>query len=165
MQLDEPVSYAADVVRSVSMGAFLERATHGVDDGDAALAAVKVANAVAHKQAAYDMELAKHATHAALEMENTRRLVERYILGSEVLTISDLEPTAGQVEGGGPPNYSAFPYPLESEGWPTNYPVPEPPTLDKIYLLPEKANLAFCPTLIVAPTLPERPRVSCVNFL
>lgn len=41
--------------------------------GDAALAAVKVANAVAHKQAAYDMELAKHATHAALEMENTRR--------------------------------------------------------------------------------------------
>ena len=25
-------------------------------------------------QAAYDMELAKHATHAALEMDNTRRL-------------------------------------------------------------------------------------------
>eukprot|EP00435_Cladocopium_sp_Y103_P043258 s234_g12.t1 len=91
-------------------------------------------------QAAYDMELAKHATHAALEMDNTRRLVERYILGNDVLTISDVEPLAGQVEGGGPPNYSAFPYPLESEGWPTNYPVPEPPTLDKVYLLPEKAS-------------------------
>ena len=70
------------------------------------------------------------------------RLVERYILGSEVLTISDQEPTAGQVEGGGPPNYAAFPYPLESEGWPTNYPVPEPPTLEKLYLLPEKARAA-----------------------
>jgi hypothetical protein len=26
-------------------------------------------------QAAYDMELAKHATHAALEMDNTRRRI------------------------------------------------------------------------------------------
>ena len=25
-------------------------------------------------------------------------------------------------QGGGPPNYSAFPYPLESEGWPTQGP-------------------------------------------
>ena len=31
-------------------------------------------------------------------VRSTRRLVERYILGNEVLTISDVEPTAGQVE-------------------------------------------------------------------
>ncbi|CAL1127377.1 unnamed protein product [Cladocopium goreaui] len=136
------------------MGAIFERETHDTDVGDAALAAVKVANAVAHKQAAYDMELAKHATHAALEMDNTRRLVERYILGNDVLTISDVEPLAGQVEGGGPPNYSAFPYPLESEGWPTNYPVPEPPTLDKVYLLPEKTKIAWAPLLVANPASP-----------
>lgn len=132
--------------------------------GDAALAAVKVANAVAHKQAAYDMELAKHATHAALEMDNTRRLVERYILGNDVLTISDVEPLAGQVEGGGPPNYSAFPYPLESEGWPTNYPVPEPPTLDKVYLLPEKTKIAWAPLLASPPSEPRRERLGA-HFL
>ncbi|CAE7566478.1 SDR1 [Symbiodinium natans] len=103
------------------------------------------------------MELAKHATHAALEMENTRRLVERYILGTDVLTISDVEPTAGQIEGGGPPNYSAYAYPLNSESWPTNYPVPEPPTLDKEYLLPAKVKVDFSPALWAATLPPQRP--------
>ncbi|CAE7945602.1 SDR1, partial [Symbiodinium sp. KB8] len=123
-----------------------ERGLYYGSDGKACGLA-EVANAVAHKQAAYDMELAKHATHAALEMENTRRLVERYILGTDVLTISDVEPTAGQVEGGGPPNYSAYAYPLDSATWPTNYPVPEPATLDKEYLLPEKVKLDWAPAL------------------
>eukprot|EP00405_Crypthecodinium_cohnii_P055166 CAMPEP_0206618266 /NCGR_PEP_ID=MMETSP0325_2-20121206/60134_1 /ASSEMBLY_ACC=CAM_ASM_000347 /TAXON_ID=2866 /ORGANISM="Crypthecodinium cohnii, Strain Seligo" /LENGTH=179 /DNA_ID=CAMNT_0054140419 /DNA_START=111 /DNA_END=650 /DNA_ORIENTATION=+ len=92
--------------------------------GHAALGAAKVANTIAHKQAAYDFELAKHASVAAQEMENTRRLIERYILGTEVETISDVEPTAGIIEGGHPPEYSAFPYPLGHDKWPTNYPVP-----------------------------------------
>eukprot|EP00930_Biecheleria_cincta_P103313 TRINITY_DN95274_c0_g1_i1.p2 TRINITY_DN95274_c0_g1~~TRINITY_DN95274_c0_g1_i1.p2 ORF type:complete len:171 (+),score=34.51 TRINITY_DN95274_c0_g1_i1:114-626(+) len=120
------------------MGDFLSLPDRSEMLGDAALGAVKVANAVAHKQAAYDMELAKHATRAAMEMEETRRLVEKYVLGDDVTTITDVEPSAGFVEGGGPPNYSAFPYPMGSEEWPTNYPVAEPPTLDRFGMLPNE---------------------------
>mmetsp|Transcript_56340 Transcript_56340/g.121414 ORF Transcript_56340/g.121414 Transcript_56340/m.121414 type:complete len:167 (+) Transcript_56340:152-652(+) len=141
------------------MGGTSSRNTMNPVSGEAALGAAKVANAIAHKQAAYDQELAKHATYAAMEMDNTRKLVERYILGTDVTTINDVDPAAGQIEGGGPPEYSSFPYPLGSEEWPANYPVPEPPGFPATIGAPGpvrevEASLPLWPGFATVPSMP-----------
>eukprot|EP00928_Gymnodinium_smaydae_P030369 TRINITY_DN22615_c0_g2_i1.p1 TRINITY_DN22615_c0_g2~~TRINITY_DN22615_c0_g2_i1.p1 ORF type:complete len:189 (-),score=25.02 TRINITY_DN22615_c0_g2_i1:53-562(-) len=113
--------------------------------GTQALTATKIGTGVAYHQAAYSMELARHASYAALEMDNTSKAVQRYILGTPVLTVNDIEPTAGQVEAGGPPEYSAYPYPLGSDKWPKQYPV-----------LPGLASAPASSLFLPPPPQPER---------
>merc|ERR1712129_512539 len=109
-------------------------------------------------------EVAKHATQAALELDNSRRTMERYIFTTDIQTISDIDPTAGQVQGGGPAEYSAFPYPLGFDKWPTSYPVPSPrslnelglkkPRFPKTELEPREAGVG-CSGLVDALALPQ----------
>merc|ERR1719436_488646 len=90
------------------------------------MTSAKIATAVAYHQAAYCMELAKHSSHAAMEMEHTSRAIQQYILGAPVDTVTDVDPFAGQVEAGGPPEYSSYAYPLGSDHWPATYPIGAP---------------------------------------
>eukprot|EP00929_Paragymnodinium_shiwhaense_P119272 TRINITY_DN91159_c0_g1_i1.p1 TRINITY_DN91159_c0_g1~~TRINITY_DN91159_c0_g1_i1.p1 ORF type:complete len:180 (+),score=22.30 TRINITY_DN91159_c0_g1_i1:70-609(+) len=110
--------------------------------GHAALSQAKIGTAVAYHQAAYTQELAKHASQAAMEMEETSRAIQRYILGDATTTITDVEPIAGQLENGGPPQYSTYGYPLADDHWPTSYPVPGPP---KYPALPQPVSRASAP--------------------
>merc|ERR1712151_736640 len=110
------------------------------------------------------MAVSNFSSYASLVMEDARKLVERYVLGTEVNTISDIEPTAGQVEGGGPAEYASFPYPLGSETWPTNYPVGVPeaedfPSEAPLGTFPEKITEEAMPLpLLVAPPFHDRTR-------
>merc|ERR1712151_496879 len=96
------------------------------------------------------MAVSNFSSYASLVMEDARKLVERYVLGTEVNTISDIEPTAGQVEGGGPAEYASFPYPLGSETWPTNYPVGVPEAED----FPSEAPLGTFPPRVSEECMP-----------
>eukprot|EP00401_Gymnodinium_catenatum_P070547 CAMPEP_0117580304 /NCGR_PEP_ID=MMETSP0784-20121206/65124_1 /TAXON_ID=39447 /ORGANISM="" /LENGTH=151 /DNA_ID=CAMNT_0005380343 /DNA_START=34 /DNA_END=485 /DNA_ORIENTATION=- len=69
--------------------------------GAQAMTAAKIATAVAYKQAAYSMELAKHCTYAAMEMEHASQAIQRYLLGTSITTVNDVDAFAGQVSGGG----------------------------------------------------------------
>ncbi|CAD7970098.1 unnamed protein product [Amoebophrya sp. A120] len=60
--------------------------------GHEALASVKIAGTVATKAASYMMELANHAQKNAMELDRARRAVEKYVLGTDVDTISDADP-------------------------------------------------------------------------
>eukprot|EP00927_Polykrikos_kofoidii_P056672 TRINITY_DN50759_c0_g1_i1.p1 TRINITY_DN50759_c0_g1~~TRINITY_DN50759_c0_g1_i1.p1 ORF type:complete len:221 (-),score=30.35 TRINITY_DN50759_c0_g1_i1:46-708(-) len=124
--------------------------------GSQALAAAKVGTAVAYKQAAYSMELAKHASYAAQEMDNTSRAMQRYILGTTVLTASDIDPTAGQL-GGSPPSYSAYSYPLGSDRWPENYPVPGPLRFPETYPAQQPVSQASVGVLVEQSVLLDPP--------
>merc|ERR1719305_511206 len=93
--------------------------------GAAALGAARAAKDVAMQAAAYDQELAKHASYAAAEMDEMHRSLERYIFGTTIQTLDDVEPHAGQVDHT-PPEYSAYSYPA-GKSWPTNYPAPATP--------------------------------------
>merc|ERR1712008_311553 len=106
------------------MGQMLDVSMDGVDSatvGAAALGAAKAAKEVAMQAAAYDQELAKHATYASQEMDEMSRSVSRYILGTSVTTIDDVDPYAGQIEHT-PPEYSSYAYPT-GMSWST-YPAP-----------------------------------------
>lgn len=81
----------------------------------------KLATAVAYKMSALYQENAQHATAAAMEMDNTRRLIERYVLGTD--EDANREPLAAPIEEN-PQRYYDFPYKLGSETWSTNYPMP-----------------------------------------
>lgn len=89
--------------------------------GRAALGAVKIGTVTAYKMASLYQENAQHATAAAMEMDNTRRLIERYVLGTDEDTHH--EPLAAPLEEN-PQRYYDFPYKLGADTWSTNYPVP-----------------------------------------
>mmetsp|Transcript_50573 Transcript_50573/g.84052 ORF Transcript_50573/g.84052 Transcript_50573/m.84052 type:complete len:178 (-) Transcript_50573:31-564(-) len=95
--------------------------------GALAMGAAKVARAVSYEAAGYDEMLAAHAVRTAKQIEESRRTLEHYIFGTDVITIIDREPTAGLVEHH-VPDYSAYPYPQGWDHWPEEgYPAPEPP--------------------------------------
>lgn len=92
--------------------------------GEQAHAATKLGTAVAYKMAALYQENAQHATAAAVELDNTQRLIQRYVIGTD----EDLnrEPLAAPIEEN-PQRYYDFPYKLGAETWSTNYPIPAAP--------------------------------------
>merc|ERR1719265_355272 len=95
--------------------------------GALAMGAAKVARAVALEAAGYDEMLAAHTARTAQQIEESRRTLERYIFGTDVMTVIDRDPVAGQVDFH-VPDYSAYPYPQGWDHWPEEgYPAPEPP--------------------------------------
>merc|ERR1719321_1423532 len=101
-------------------GTMIESSADSATIGAAALGAARAAKDVAMQAAAYDQELAKHASYAAAEMDEMHRSLERYIFGTTIQTLDDVEPHAGQVDHA-PPEYSAYSYPV-GKTWPKNFP-------------------------------------------
>lgn len=82
--------------------------------GHEALAAVKVAAVVATKAASYMMEMGNHAQKNAEELDRARRAVEKYVLGSDMDTISDADPFINGTMPGNfrtPQSYAAYSIP------------------------------------------------------
>ena len=52
------------------------------------------------------MSIARHSHNVAVELDNMRRLIERYVLGSEVITIPPV------IVPSPPPSYSAYTFPI-----------------------------------------------------
>merc|ERR1712224_685496 len=69
-------------------------------------------------------ENAVYATAAAQELDNSRRLIERYIIGTD--EDANRDPLIAPIEEN-PQRYQEFPYKLGSEVWATNYPIPLKP--------------------------------------
>lgn len=92
--------------------------------GERAHAATKLGTAVAYKMAAVYNESAQHAVSTAMELDNSRRLIERYVLGTDEDASRD--PLAAPIEEN-PQRYYDFPYRLGADTWSTNYPIPAPP--------------------------------------
>lgn len=84
--------------------------------GHEALGSVKVAAAVSQKAASYMMELAHHAQKNAAELDKARRAVEKYIIGTDVDTISDADPFISGTDVPTPQEYSQFTFPTNSLG-------------------------------------------------
>ena len=82
--------------------------------GHEALAAVKVAATVSTKAASYMMELANHAQKNAEELDKARRAVEKYIIGTDVDTISDADPFVRGSNTPSPQDYAVYPTPQGS---------------------------------------------------
>lgn len=92
--------------------------------GQMAAGATKLATTVAYKMSALYQESAQHHTAAAMELDNSRRMIERYVLGTD--EDGNREMLAAPMEEN-PQRYYDFPYKLGSETWSTNYPVPQGP--------------------------------------
>jgi len=93
--------------------------------GRAAHGSQKLATAVAYKMAALYQESAQHHTAVAQELDNTNRLITRYVMGTD--EDANKDPLAAPIEEN-PQRYYDFPYKMGSETWSNNYPVPGPPS-------------------------------------
>jgi len=90
--------------------------------GEQAHGASKLATAVAYKTAGVYNENAQHATKVAMELDNTRRLIERYIMGTS--EDAHREALAAPIEEN-PQRYVKVPWDMLDGGGrkPTLYPV------------------------------------------
>ncbi len=69
--------------------------------GHEALGSLKLAAAVSTKASSYMMEVAHAAQKNAAELDKARRAVEKYVIGTDVDTISDADPFVAGTDIGG----------------------------------------------------------------